>query len=129
MTPTPPMPRGQAGRPPPDGLELELKRYGTVPVQVTVFDWGGYRYSKREERGCRGEAAVKIALKVLTFRCCGILPNMRTTKPTVTFHRPFILNRDVGQLPAGIYVQCPLPTHSRPSRPRSAFDRLRTLVA
>ena len=23
----------------------ELKRYGITPVQLTVFDWGGYRYS------------------------------------------------------------------------------------
>ena len=26
-------------------LQVELKRYGVVPVQLTVFDWGGYRYS------------------------------------------------------------------------------------
>ena len=32
-------------RPPPDDLQVELKRYGVVPVQLTVFDWGGYRYS------------------------------------------------------------------------------------
>jgi len=23
----------------------ELKRYGVVPVQLIVFDWGGYRYT------------------------------------------------------------------------------------
>ena len=28
---------------------------------------------------------------------------MRTTKSTVRFHDPFILNRDVGELPAGTY--------------------------
>ena len=28
---------------------------------------------------------------------------MRTTKSTVTFHERFILNRDVGELPAGSY--------------------------
>ena len=28
---------------------------------------------------------------------------MRTTRSTVTFHRPFILNRDAGELPAGSY--------------------------
>lgn len=28
-----------------DGLQTELKRYGITPVQLTVFDWGGYRYS------------------------------------------------------------------------------------
>jgi hypothetical protein len=32
-------------RPSPDDLQVELKRYGVVPVQLTVFDWGGYRYS------------------------------------------------------------------------------------
>lgn len=25
--------------------DAELKRYGVVPVQLTVFDWGGYRYT------------------------------------------------------------------------------------
>lgn len=30
--------------PSPD-LQLELERYGILPVQLTVFDWGGYRYS------------------------------------------------------------------------------------
>ncbi len=29
--------------------------------------------------------------------------NVRTLKSTVTFHRPFTLNRDVGELPAGTY--------------------------
>ena len=28
---------------------------------------------------------------------------MRTTRSTVTFHDPFVLNRDVGELPAGTY--------------------------
>lgn len=28
-----------------DDLQTELERYGIVPVQLTVFDWGGYRYS------------------------------------------------------------------------------------
>jgi hypothetical protein len=31
--------------PSPDDLQLELRRYGIVPVQLTVFDWGGYRYT------------------------------------------------------------------------------------
>ncbi len=31
--------------PPPD----ELQRYGIVPVQLTVFDWGGYRYSNLKD--------------------------------------------------------------------------------
>lgn len=29
----------------PDELQIELKRHGVVSVQLTVFDWGGYRYS------------------------------------------------------------------------------------
>lgn len=28
---------------------------------------------------------------------------MRTTRSTITFHDPFILNREVGELPAGTY--------------------------
>jgi len=28
-----------------DDLQSELERYGITPVQLTVFDWGGYRYS------------------------------------------------------------------------------------
>ena len=34
---------------PPDELQLELKRCGIVPVQLTVFDWGGYRYSNARD--------------------------------------------------------------------------------
>jgi hypothetical protein len=36
-------------KPEPDGLQVELKRYGIVPVQLTVFDWGGYRYSNASD--------------------------------------------------------------------------------
>jgi hypothetical protein len=32
-----------------DELQIELKRYGVVPVQLTVFDWGGYRYSNERD--------------------------------------------------------------------------------
>lgn len=35
--------------PSPDGLQVELERYGIVPVQLTVFDWGGYRYSNSSD--------------------------------------------------------------------------------
>jgi hypothetical protein len=35
----------RAERPSPGEIQAELKRYGVVPVQLTVFDWGGYRYS------------------------------------------------------------------------------------
>ena len=27
----------------------ELKRYGITQVQLTVFDWGGYRYSNSKD--------------------------------------------------------------------------------
>lgn len=33
----------------PDDLQVELKRYGVVPVKLTVFDWGGYRYSNARD--------------------------------------------------------------------------------
>jgi hypothetical protein len=32
-----------------DNHQLELERYGIVPVQLTVFDWGGYRYSNARD--------------------------------------------------------------------------------
>jgi hypothetical protein len=32
-----------------DDLQSELKRYGITPVQLTVFDWGGYRYSNAKD--------------------------------------------------------------------------------
>jgi hypothetical protein len=30
-------------------LQHELKRYGIVPVQLTVFDWGGFRYTNASD--------------------------------------------------------------------------------
>ena len=36
-------------KPSPDDLQVELKRYGVVPVPLTVFDWGGYRYSNARD--------------------------------------------------------------------------------
>jgi hypothetical protein len=30
-------------------LQSELKRYGITPVQLTVFDWGGYRYTNSND--------------------------------------------------------------------------------
>ena len=35
--------------PAPDDLQIELKRYGIVPVQLTVVEWGGYRYSNASD--------------------------------------------------------------------------------
>jgi hypothetical protein len=50
---------------------------------------------------------------------------MRTTKSTVTFHDPFILNRDVGELPAGNYNieidEEEIPTLSRTALRRTAI--------
>ena len=28
-----------------DALQVQLQQYGIVPVHLTVYDWGGYRYS------------------------------------------------------------------------------------
>ena len=30
---------------PTEDLQQQLQRYSIVPVQLTVFDWGGYRYT------------------------------------------------------------------------------------
>ena len=32
-----------------DDLQSELERYGITPVQLTVFDWCGYRYSSSRD--------------------------------------------------------------------------------
>jgi hypothetical protein len=32
-----------------DDLQSELERYGITAVQLTVFDWGGYRYSNSKD--------------------------------------------------------------------------------
>jgi hypothetical protein len=32
-----------------DGLQAELKKYGIASVQLTVFDWGGYRYTNARD--------------------------------------------------------------------------------
>lgn len=32
-----------------DNLQAELKRYDITPVQLTVFDWGGYRYTNARD--------------------------------------------------------------------------------
>ena len=47
---------------PHDELRIELKRCGIVPVQLMVFDWGGYRYSNAG-RDCCGEAGGCRCLK------------------------------------------------------------------
>lgn len=47
---------------------------------------------------------------------------MRTTKSTVTFHDSFILNRDVGELPAGSY-ETEVDEEEIVTTDRSAFRR------
>lgn len=47
---------------------------------------------------------------------------MRTTRDTVTFHSSFILNRDVGELPAGSY-DIEIDEEEIPTHDRSAFRR------
>lgn len=32
-----------------DDLQAELKRYGIAAVQLTVFDWSGYRYTNARD--------------------------------------------------------------------------------
>lgn len=32
-----------------DDLQVELQRYGITAVPLTVFDWGGYRYSNARD--------------------------------------------------------------------------------
>ena len=32
-----------------DDLQSELEKLGITPVQLTVFDWGGYRYSNSRD--------------------------------------------------------------------------------
>jgi hypothetical protein len=32
-----------------DHMQSELERYGITPVPLTVFDWGGYRYSNLKD--------------------------------------------------------------------------------
>jgi hypothetical protein len=35
--------------PSPNDLQSELEKLGITPVQLTVFDWGGYRYSNARD--------------------------------------------------------------------------------
>lgn len=47
---------------------------------------------------------------------------MRTIRTTVTFHSPFLLNKDVGELPAGSY-DIEIDEEEIPARDRNAFRR------
>lgn len=47
---------------------------------------------------------------------------MRTIRTTVTFQSPFLLNKDVGELPAGSY-EIEVDEEEIPAQDRSAFRR------
>jgi hypothetical protein len=42
-----------------DGTETELKKLGITPVQLTVFHWGGYRYSNSRDAIAAAKRATK----------------------------------------------------------------------
>jgi hypothetical protein len=42
-----------------DGRESELKKLGITPVQLTVFHWGGYRYSNSRNAIAAAKRAIK----------------------------------------------------------------------
>ena len=39
----------EGGPTPAETRKTELEQYGITPVQLTVFDWGGYRYSNARD--------------------------------------------------------------------------------
>lgn len=41
-----------------DELRRELERYGIAAVQLTVFDWGGYRYTNAADAIAAAKRAV-----------------------------------------------------------------------
>jgi len=43
-----------------DDLDSELKRLEIIPVQLTVFDWNGYRYSNARDAIAAAMRASKI---------------------------------------------------------------------
>jgi hypothetical protein len=48
----------------PSGEELQshLKKLGITPVQMTVFHWGGYRYSNSRDAIAAAKRAIKSAV-------------------------------------------------------------------
>ena len=46
-----------------DDLGSELRRYGITPVQLTVFDWGGYRYSNSKDAIAAAKRLAAFGLK------------------------------------------------------------------
>jgi hypothetical protein len=71
----------------------------------------GYRYTN-------GSDAIAAAKRANSRR----RSDMRTTLYIVTFRSSFILNKDVGELPAGSY-QIEIDEEEIPSRDRQAFRR------
>ncbi len=43
-----------------DGTDAELKKLGITPVQLTVFHWGGYRYSNSRDAIAAAKRAIRI---------------------------------------------------------------------
>ena len=44
----------------PEDIEAAaLKQYGITPVQLTVFDWGGYRYSNSRDALAAAKRSVR----------------------------------------------------------------------
>jgi hypothetical protein len=41
------------------GTESELKKLGITPIQLTVFHWGGYRYSNSRDAIAAAKRAIK----------------------------------------------------------------------
>ena len=44
-----------------DDLQSELVKYGITPVQLAVFDWGGYRYSNARDAIAAAKRSSKTA--------------------------------------------------------------------
>ena len=47
--------------PSPDDFQVELKRYSITPVQLTVYDCAGYRYSSLRDAIAASHRAIKAA--------------------------------------------------------------------
>ena len=50
---------GPSALAPVDGTESELKKLGITPVQLTVFHWGGYRYSNSRNAIAAAKRAIR----------------------------------------------------------------------
>jgi hypothetical protein len=46
----------------PEDIEAAaLKQYGITPVQLTVFDWGGYRYSNSRDAIAAAKRSARLS--------------------------------------------------------------------